>query len=62
MDKTSEKGGVMDNAYDMGRKRGQEESRKEIEQLRKEREWLLNNTEWDRPNLLKEMQKALKEE
>ena len=25
----------MDNAYDMGRKRGQEESRKEIERLRK---------------------------
>lgn len=29
----------MDNAYDMGRKRGQEESRIEIEQLRKEKEW-----------------------
>ena len=25
----------MDNAYDMGRKRGQEESRKEIERLKK---------------------------
>ena len=32
----------MDNAYDMGRKRGQEESRKEIERLRKEKEWLAN--------------------
>ena len=33
----------MDNAYDMGRKRGQEESRKEIERLKKEKEWLFKN-------------------
>lgn len=29
----------MDNAYDMGRKRGQEESRKEIERLHKVCTW-----------------------
>ncbi len=31
----------MDNTYDMGRKRGQEEGRKEIERLKKEKEWLI---------------------
>ena len=34
---------------------------KEIEQLKKKVEWLLKNAiEWDRPNVLQEMQQALK--
>ena len=39
-----------------------DEKDKEIEQLKKKVEWLLKNAiEWDRPNVLQEMQQALKE-